>query len=161
MLDTRTAKKTALIFAGKLRDEVKEDFIAELQKCLESHPASVWIRLENRFLSEDELVHLMRQCDVALIPYQRHVGSSGLLIWAASARKPVITQDFGLMGVLTRKYKLGRAIDTIKPSAIAKAIKIFVDQDKREGIADVEKMATFVNKRFPEAFSRKFFEEII
>ena len=161
MLDTRTAKKTALIFAGKLRDEVKEDFIAELQKYLESHPASVWIHLEDRFLSEDELVHLMRQCDVALIPYQRHIGSSGLLIWAASVKKPVITQNFGLMGVLTREYKLGQAIDTTKPSEIAKAIKIFVDQGKQERIADSEKMATFVNRRSPEEFSRIFFEEII
>ena len=161
MLDNRTAKKTALIFAGKLRDEVREDFITELHKYLESHPTGVWIRLEDRFLSGDELVYLLKQCDVVLIPYQRHVGSSGLLIWAASVSKPVITQDFGLMGVLTRKYKLGQAIDTTKPFEIAKAIKIFVDGNKEKGIIDREKMATFTSKRSPKEFSRKFFEGII
>lgn len=161
MLDTRTGKKTALIFAGKLRNEVREDFIAEFQKYLKSHPAGAWIHLEDRFLAEGEIVHLLKRCDMVLIPYQRHVGSSGLLIWAASVRKPVITQDFGLMGVLTRKYKLGQVIDTTKPSEIAKAIKIFVHQGKQERIADSEKMATFVNRRSPEEFSRIFFEEII
>lgn len=161
MLGNRTAKKTALIFAGKLRDEVRTDFITALHKYSESHPAGVWIHLEDRFLAEGELVHLMKRCDVVLIPYQRHVGSSGLLIWAASVRKPVITQDFGLIGVLTRKYKLGQAIDTTQPSEIAKAIKIFIDGDKQEGITDSEKMDRFVSKRSPKEFSRKFFEGII
>ncbi len=57
-------------------------------------------------------MYLLKRCDVVLIPYQRHVGSSGLLIWAASAGKPVITQDFGLIGALTRAYKLGQTVDT-------------------------------------------------
>lgn len=161
VLDNRTANNMALIFAGNLRDEFRDDFITELQKYSESHPADVWIHLEDRFLAENELVHLLKRCDVVLIPYQRHVGSSGLLIWAASARKPVITQDFGLMCALTRKYQLGQAIDTTKPSEIAKAIKIFVDGDKQKGITDSKKMDRFVSRRSPKEFSRKFFDGIL
>lgn len=160
MLDDRVAKHTAFIFAGELRDEVRQEFITEFQNYLKSHPGRK-VHLEDRFLSDGELVYLLKRCDVVLIPYQRHVGSSGLLIWAASACKPVITQDFGLIGTLTRAYKLGQAVDTTKPSEIAKAIKRFVDRTKMEGITDTEKMAMFVSGRSPKEFSRKFYEGML
>lgn len=160
MLEDWVIKHTSFIFAGKLRDEARQEFRTELQNYLKSHPGAA-VHLEDRFLSDSEIVALLKRCDVVLMPYQRHIGSSGLLIWAASVKKPVITQDFGLMGVLTRKYQLGQAIDTTRPSEIARAIKIFVDGDKQQRIIDSEKMATFVSRRSPEKFSRKFFDGIL
>jgi hypothetical protein len=46
-----------------------------------------------------------------MVPYQRHVGSSGVLIRAAQAGRPVIASDYGLVGAWTRKNQLGAAVN--------------------------------------------------
>ncbi len=61
----------------------------------------------NAFLSEDELVREVNACDVVLAPYPDHVGVSGVLLWAAAAGKPIITQKTGWIGHVVRKEQLG------------------------------------------------------
>jgi glycosyltransferase involved in cell wall biosynthesis len=61
----------------------------------------------DRFLSEDELVRELRTCDVVLAPYPDHVGVSGVLLWAAAAGKPIITQKTGWIGHVVQKEQLG------------------------------------------------------
>lgn len=78
-----------------------------------------------RRLTTAELSHVVRRADVVLAPYQRFVGSSGVLTWAASARRPVLAQDYGLVGALVRAHALGLTTDAADPQAIASAIAEF------------------------------------
>ena len=65
----------------------------------------------------------MARSDVVLAPYQRFVGSSGVLMWAARAGRPVLAQEFGLVGRLTRDHRLGAVADSSDPAHLAREIE--------------------------------------
>ena len=88
----------------------------------------LWLRIDDRRLQSGELAALVRQSDVVLAPYQRFVGSSGVLLWAALNGKPVLAQDYGLVGRLTREHRLGVSVDAGTPSAIAREITRMVSE---------------------------------
>lgn len=71
---------------------------------------------------DDDLPELFRMAAVVALPYQRHIGSSGVLIRAAAAGRPVVTQDHGLVGRWVRDYRLGASVDTAKPIEIGRAL---------------------------------------
>jgi glycosyltransferase involved in cell wall biosynthesis len=144
--------KARFIYAGQLNPHIEHDFIERLKKARHSNQ-NMNVDIQNQYLSNQEIRELVKACDVVLMPYQRHVGSSGLLLTAAAFRKPVITQDFGLLGTLTKKYRLGLVVDTIDPHEIAKAIERFVYSDVSEYEVDPQGMANFVNNRTPELFA--------
>jgi glycosyltransferase involved in cell wall biosynthesis len=101
-----------------------EDRIAKETAALSGNPISV-IRRPG-YVSDAERDAWFDVADVVLAPYLRHTGSSGVLLLAAARRKPVISQDFGLMGRLTRENRLGVAIDTFDPKALAQAMRGFI-----------------------------------
>jgi glycosyltransferase involved in cell wall biosynthesis len=70
-------------------------------------------------------------CDVVLAPYQRFVGSSGTLVWAAALQKPVLAQSYGLVGELVRRFQLGEAVDTQSPDALSGAVARLLDPSLR------------------------------
>src|SRR3546814_9883678 len=72
----------------------------------------LWLHTKNRHLSRGEIDALVDRCDVVLAPYQRFVGSSGVLLWAASRGRPLLAQDYGLVGRLTADHGLGLTVDT-------------------------------------------------
>ena len=74
------------------------------------------------FIPEDEVSNYFQLADTILAPYQRHVGMSGILLLAAAAGKPVLSTDYGLMGELVRRYKLGIAVDATQPSELMQAL---------------------------------------
>ena len=82
----------------------------------------LWLRIDDRRLDSDELAALVRQSDVVLAPYQRFVGSSGVLLWAALNGRPVLAQNYGLVGRLTREHQLGLSVDACAPAEIAREI---------------------------------------
>jgi hypothetical protein len=56
----------------------------------------------------------------------RFVGSSGILLWAARAGRPVLEQDFRLIGRLTRDHRLGTVADSSGPVRLADEIERMV-----------------------------------
>ena len=107
----------------------------------------VKITLEDRFLTDQELAAEVMGADAILAPYQNHVGSSGVLYWAAAAGKPVISQNTGLMGQQVQRYGLGLALDSTNPATLAKAMET-VPRVDREGVAEYIRLHT------KESFSR-------
>src|SRR5262249_7728172 len=59
-------------------------------------------RVIARYVSADEEKKLFAASDVVLLPYQRHEGSSGVMVRAIGAGLPVIASDERLMGRLVR-----------------------------------------------------------
>ena len=159
MLDSKIASKIAVIFAGKLRDDIRTEFRERLGQ-LTSESPELWMHLEDRHINASEITDLIIRSDVVLAPYQNHIGSSNVLLWAAGAQKPVITQEYGLIGALARDYKLGLVVDPTKPQAIADAIQACVEGDVTD-FGDTKSMKQLAEFRTPKQYATTILDGII
>ncbi len=126
LLPPRIASRSHITIAGRIAPDLAEAFGPALNALNRAQP-SLKVTVENRWIMDEELDNLTTQADVILAPYQRYVGSSGVLLWAAAAAKPVLTQNYGLIGRLVREHGLGLAVDTEDPGHLAAGIQRFVD----------------------------------
>lgn len=150
-LSPAAAARAAVLFAGQVADGFGDVFAAALERARRARPEA-WIGAEPRRLPNGELEALLARSDVVLAPYQRFVGSSGVLLWAARLGKPVLTQAYGVVGEQTRRHRLGLAVDTADPDAIAGAMEQILEEGP-ESVADRDAMAAFAAGRTPEAFA--------
>lgn len=149
-LEPDVTSRIAVTIAGRIDPNLRSRANELAAAAIRVHPQLV-LRIEDRRLSSAEIASLVRGCDTVLAPYQRFVGSSGVLIWAAAYGKPVLTQDFGLMGRLVRAHRLGHTVDTLDPDALAHSLAVIV---KGHGMAatDPSGTAEFLADKTPEAF---------
>jgi len=129
-LSPEIARRTIVVLAGRVDPPLKKLVQDLLWKARKDRP-ELWIELEDRRLTLDELAESILSCDMILAPYQRFVGSSGVLIWAARAGRPVITQAYGLLGRQAHDHKLGLAVDTTSPDILADAMTLAVEKGPR------------------------------
>jgi len=147
-------RRMAVILAGRLEGVIRESVGRQLAR-LRTRAPDLSVHLEDRFIPEPELHQLVTGADVILAPYQRFVGSSGVVVLSAAAGKPVITQSYGLVGALTREYRLGLAVDTTDPSALAGALKRAVCEPDR--LCDRHRLSEFARQHTPERFAAVVF----
>ena len=112
----------------------------------------LWLRIEDRWLDRAELAVLVERSDVVLAPYQRFVGSSGVLMWAARAGRPVLAQEYGLVGRLTRDHRLGAVADSSDPAHLAREIERMIVHGPQNFI-DVPSAAAFAFSCTPYRFA--------
>ena len=143
--------KIAVVIAGRVASDISARF-AEKEAAVRREKPGLWLKVENRWLSSAEIATLVQRCDIVLAPYQRFVGSSGVLLWAAHAGKPLLTQDYGLLGRLVRDHGLGIAVDTGNANDLAAAITGMVTQNPQT-LVDTKAAAAFVSQRTPETFA--------
>jgi glycosyltransferase involved in cell wall biosynthesis len=117
-------QRVLVTLAGRMDEPTR---IAVQQRLARHSELARRLRIVDRFLTTAELEWMVRDSDVVLAPYLRFVGSSGTLIWAAVHGKPVLAQDYGLVGALTRQYELGVTADTGDTAAVARAITLLAD----------------------------------
>jgi glycosyltransferase involved in cell wall biosynthesis len=115
------AARIGVLLAGRV-DPALRDRLDEARRRLAVLNPKLWLDIDDRRLDDCELEGLVRRSSVVLAPYQRFVGSSGVLLWAARAGRPVLAQEYGLVGRLTREHRLGLAVDSSNPAAVAAAI---------------------------------------
>jgi glycosyltransferase involved in cell wall biosynthesis len=151
LLPRDVAARVAVLFAGRIDPALREQ-IKQRQSDLARHHPDLWLRIDDRRLDQAELASLVRQCDVVLAPYQRFVGSSGVLLWAAVSGRPVLAQEFGLVGRLTRDHRLGVSVDASDPSHIAREIVRMVESGPSTFI-DGAAAASFAAARSPQRFA--------
>lgn len=82
--------------------------------------------VDDRFIPPVEVQSIVEAADLILITYQRHVGSSNVLVRAAAALIPVLASDYGMVGEQVRRIGLGVTTDTRLPKNIAGGIEAFV-----------------------------------
>lgn len=117
--------RVAVIVAGRTDPGLRAT-VDRMHQQLSRDCPELWLRFVDRRLTDGELSELVAGSDVVLAPYQRFVGSSGVLLWAAQAGRPVLTQDIGLMGRLTRDHGLGLTADMTDPAALASAMDAMI-----------------------------------
>jgi glycosyltransferase involved in cell wall biosynthesis len=159
MIPSNIAAQAAVVLAGKIDPAIRPE-VEEMSRRLELEQPDLWLHLEDRWVSSGELDALIRRCDVVLAPYQRFVGSSGVLLWAARAGKPLLTQDFGLLGRLARDYRLGLAVDCSDPRVLADGIRRMVQHGVSEFI-DRPAARDFVALRTPQNFAAMVFASLL
>ncbi len=157
LLGPEVAARTAILIAGRVDATLRLAVDRRVARLAQVQPR-LWLHIEDRFLSAAELAARVHRSDVVLAPYQRFVGSSGVMLWAAGAGKPIVTQDYGLLGKLTDEYKLGLAVDTTDPGTLADAITRAAAN--AAALADPESMAGFVAAHTPHRFAATIFDGI-
>jgi glycosyltransferase involved in cell wall biosynthesis len=152
LLPADVASRAAVMLVGKVDPSI-DDAVRMKMETLQATRPALLCHLENRRVEYAEIEALTRRADVVLAPYQRFVGSSGVLLWAARLGKPLLTQDFGVLGSLVREYGLGLAVDCTKPFLLADAMTRLVI-DGQGKFVDPDAAQEFVAQHTPDNFSR-------
>lgn len=76
----------------------------------------------DRFATVEEFSDLFSAADFVAACYPRHVGSSSIVLRAATAGKPVIGSNWGWIGWATDTFDLGRSCDAVDANSIREAI---------------------------------------
>ena len=98
--------------------------------------------------------------DCILAPYQRHVGSSGIMVRAAAASRPVLSQSFGLMCRLTETSSLGVTCDTTSTEELPEGIHRCI-HNPVESYFDASTAREFAEANTAEAFARTLLSQIL
>ncbi len=65
----------------------------------------------DRYVSQDEFHLGLMASDVVCAPYHRQIGSSGVVVRAATIGRPLLGSDFGWVGRVIRDFELGIVCD--------------------------------------------------
>lgn len=152
-------KRLSIVFAGRLRNEVRTHFKSRIRKVKQDF-SGVEFHLEDRFLPEDELAGWVSRADVILAPYQRVMGSSGTLLWASSFQKPILTQSYGLIGKYVRDNNLGLTVKSTSPPSIAKGIESFACTHEHV-FACKSSMKKIAQKHNPREFAKTVIDSVL
>ena len=63
------------------------------------------------FVPEPDIQPFFTLSDLIITLYQQHIGMSAVLVRAASAGRPVLSSDYGLLGQLVKTKRLGQAVE--------------------------------------------------
>lgn len=151
VVSKEVAARAAFMLVGNVDPSIK-DAVADKLARVQATTPQLFCHLEDRWVASEELEALVRRTDVVLAPYQRFVGSSGVMLWAARLGKPILTQDFGILSSLTRDYRLGITADCTNPFLIAEAVSRFV-VDGPETFIDRRAAQAFIAEHSPEKFA--------
>lgn len=155
LLPTKLAEKVCLLLVGPIGAEsIVKNHVQTIQQKL-----PVQVVSHTDFIADREIQPYFKVSDVILAPYQRHIGMSAILVRAASAQKPVLSSNYGLMGELVRRYQLGIAVDTEIPTEIAKGLSQFIKRSP-QGCGDINKMKDFARQNTAEKFAATIFNNI-
>ena len=128
MLDPARQQHLAVVFSGSVVEAERGRLERSISRAKQQ--SGVQIVLDDRFVEDSEVPALFRYADLILAVYQKHIGSSNVLIRAAKAGRPVLGSDYGLMGEQIRRHKLGLAIDAANPAEIAQGLAAFLAEKK-------------------------------
>ena len=143
-------KKLCLLLVGSLRAEIEDEVIQKIERLRQD--TSIQIVLKNEYVSDTVVQRFYELADVALTTYQRHMGMSSALIRAALAEIPVLSSDYGLMGELVEREKLGITCDTEDPDSFADGLAAVIGQSGRE-LFDVSHASAFALSHSPAALA--------
>ncbi len=157
-LSDDACRRACLVLAGCVVDADRAALRAAINALQKAKPAQLILR--DAFVPEDDIQDLMRAADLVLLPYQRHIGSSGVLVRAAAAQTPVLGADYGLVGALIRTRRLGLAVETTDPRALAHGLETCLAQPAHT-LFDAAEAARFAGENTAELFSETIFRRLL
>lgn len=152
-LSPSLGSKVCLLLAGKAA-EGEGDRVEAAVEAIATRTC-VQVIWDRRFLSRGELQATIAQADVVLAPYVGHVGSSGIVMRAAAAARPLVAQQDGLVGWQTRTHALGRTVDPLHTESFAAALADLVETPTRG--FDPERARAFASSHTVDAYTEAIF----
>jgi glycosyltransferase involved in cell wall biosynthesis len=144
-----------LLLVGESR--ISQELDVRIADICQVQPIQIIARYQ--FIPDEEISVYFQRADVILAPYQRHVGMSGILLLAAAFQKPVLSSNYGLMGEIVRRYKLGVTVDSTKITEIAQGLIQFLQKHPTQ-LCDRAMMQHFAEENTAERFAQTIFEHI-
>ena len=149
LLPPEAQRRLCLLFGGEAAENEASAIEAAIGRLAsETDVQTVWDR---RVLPPDELQRAVAQADLVLAPYVGHVGASAIVMRAAAAGRPLLTQADGLVGWQTREHGLGRTVDAADRRALA-AVLLDALGDPERGF-DRHRAAAFARAHTTDAFA--------
>lgn len=112
-----------------------------------------------QFLPDQDVRAYFELADIVIATYQKHIGMSGILLWAAAVQKPVLSTNYGLMGELVHQYRLGLTVDSASPEAIAQGLTRCL-LETEETLGDRNQMMRFAQQNSTEKFADVIFNNL-
>lgn len=159
LLPEHVAGRVGVLAAGNLDPRIRPHVVADVKRLAATRP-HLWFHLEDRRLDREEIQVVVNRASVVLAPYQRFVGASGVMLWAAKAGKPILTQALGLIGNLVRTYQLGLAVDTSTPRALADGMALMATHPPSRFI-DRSSASRFVEHQTPQRFAQAVLDSLL
>ncbi len=151
--------RVALVLAGRFEASERADYLDAIDRL--RRETSLQVLVEDRYLDEAEIQPTIEAADLVLVPYQRHVGSSGILIRAAVAGRPVLASDYGLVGAHVRRHRLGATVDAASPDALAAALVADTNGTGAAARFDAAAARAFASGNTSEAFAETIFRHLL
>ena len=101
------AKSDRLLLAGRITPPL----LALLNNAYAGEVSRGEIVTINQFLSEEEMAWVISSADLVAVPYPRFARVSGILLRALAAGRPVLTDNCGWIGHVTKSFELGWTCD--------------------------------------------------
>lgn len=158
LLAPTLSQQLCLVLAGQANDQERSQIDSRVEALLRS--SSVQIISCPQYIPESEVPVYFQMANVVLATYQHHVGMSGILLHAAAAGKPVLSSDYGLMGELVRRYRLGLTVDSSSPPKIAENLTRGILEDVQQW-ADPQQMQAFAKQNNAQKFAETLFEILV
>ncbi len=127
LLSQEAAARLCLLLVGYMDAGYAAQVLPVLERI--KGECGVQIVLRNTFVAEQEFQDYFDLSDVQLATYQRHMGSSQMLIRSARDGKPVLASDYGMMGEIVQRYALGLTCDTSRPESLAAGFEALLAAD--------------------------------
>lgn len=157
-LPTEHCKQLCIAFIGEANPTIQALLQERIKAIQQTHAVQFVCNFE--YVDETRVPKYFQLADVVLAPYQQHVGMSGILLQAAAAKKPVLSSDYGLMGEVTKRHKLGLAVDSAQPRAIALGISRLLSGDISDIYSPLSAL-DFAKSNSSERFSEVIWSEIL
>jgi glycosyltransferase involved in cell wall biosynthesis len=113
--------EVVLLIAGTVTPETATEVYGSIAR-IRSLAGLESVCVINRLLTDEEFASFTVASDIVATPYTDFVGTSGVMMNAAAAGRPVLTTETGVVGELTRRYQLGYCCDTKNPEALTSAL---------------------------------------
>lgn len=122
LLPLEAGKKVCLLLIGPGKCE--ERLTPQVQTILDT--TLIQIIRHDQFITDRQVQPYFSVADVVLTPYQHHIGMSSVIVRAATAEKPVMSSDYGLVSEVVQRNRLGIVVDSTSPQAIADGLMAFI-----------------------------------
>ena len=120
-LSDRQFRERAFLLRVGTNDKLSSRNRTKLLELVESGNAS----LIEGFVSESDFIEYFSAADVVLLPYRKFRFSSGILVNAMNAGRPVLASNYGMIGKTVMETPSSRCF---KDSSISSLAKVLVDQ---------------------------------
>lgn len=144
-----------IVFAGNTLEFDRQRFRSALDRLSARRP-NLHVQHLQRYIADTEVKWLFQRCSVVAMPYQNLVGSSSVLCWAARARRPVVSQAWGMIGRVVVENGLGVAVDTSDARAVAEGLQ----HAFAGGVFNTAKAQEFIERNSAANFADTYFDQL-